>query len=192
MNILRTISAARRNAAMTLGLLAMAAPLAAQTLTLTDSNATTLRGGTYASTVLNGQTRLETRASDDPAFERRVLLKFDTHNTIAAGTPITSAYLTITVAGGNSQTRTLSAYHVTTSYDQTSATWNNRKSGTPWGERGGDTGARFDQKSITNTAGTKVTFNVTALVQAIVRGDFGSSRYTRLLLLDAGADSRDS
>ena len=166
---------------------------AAQTITLNDGNATTVRGGTYAATNYGSSGILETRASSDATYVRRALLKFDTNTTIAQGTPIASATLTVTVASGsNAETRTLSAYHVTSSYDEAAATWNMRNGSTAWSQAGGDLGARYATAAITSTAGSKVTFNVTALVQAIVRGDFGSSRYTRIMLIDEGASSKDS
>ena len=169
-----------------------AAPAAAQTLTLTNGNATTLRGGTYATTNYGASTIVETRASSTATYVRRGLLKFDTNTTIAQGTAISKAILTITVAGGNGETRTLSAFHENSPYDENTATWNNRNSSTAWSMPGGDEGARYATATITNVAGSKVTFDVTALVAAIVRGDFGSSRYTRILLVDEGASSRDS
>ena len=192
-NAIRMSSRVRRAAGLALLSVTVAAPVAAQsTITLPDSSATTLRGGSYASTNYGGQAVIETRASSDVSYVRRGLLKFDTNNTIAAGATIASAYLTITVAGGNSETRQLSAYHVTASYDEGTATWNRRTSSTAWSQPGGDRGARYDVRPITGTAGSKVTFDVTALVQAVVRGDFGSSRYTRLLLVDEGASSQGS
>ena len=83
--------------------LLMAAAAGAQTITLAESNATTLRGGTYASTNFSNEPVLETRASSDLSYVRRGLLKFDTHTTIAAGASIASARLTVTIAGGNSR-----------------------------------------------------------------------------------------
>src|SRR5215207_2783635 len=169
-------------------------PVAAQTtLTLTGSSATTLRGGAYASTNFSEQSYVETRASDDPSYERRTLLKFDTHNTTGTNTSIQSATLTLTLAGGsNSETRQLTAYQVLSSYDQSAATWMTRKSGINWADAGGDMGARYAVATATGTAGSKVVFDLTALVKAVVRGDFGSSRYTRLLIVDAGGSSRES
>jgi endonuclease/exonuclease/phosphatase family metal-dependent hydrolase len=183
-----------RRLALTAALMAMAAgSVAAQTtLTLTQSDATTLRGGVYANTNFNGSGVLETRASSDPTYIRRALFKFDTNTTLAAGTPIQSAILTVTVAGGNPETRTLSAFNEPSSYDQAAATWTRRKSSMYWAEQGGDTGSRYATASVANGAGTKVKFDVTALVRAVVRGDFGSSRYTRILLVDEGGSSRDS
>jgi endonuclease/exonuclease/phosphatase family metal-dependent hydrolase len=183
-----------RRLALTAALLAMTAGAAAAqtTLTLKEANSTTLRGGAYAYTNYSTSTVLETRASSDPTYIRRALFKFDTYTTIAAGTPIKSATLTVTVAGGNPQTRTLSAYHEPSSYDQTVATWMQRKNGIYWSEQGADTGSRYAMASVTNAPGSKVTFDVTSLVQAVVRGDFGSSRYTRIVLVDEGGSSRDS
>jgi endonuclease/exonuclease/phosphatase family metal-dependent hydrolase len=182
--------------AATVAALAMvAAPASAQsTLTLTESSATTLRGGSYASTNFSSAQIVETRASSDLTYVRRGLLKFDTHTTLPQGTSIVSATLTVTVAtSGNPETRNLSAYQVNASYDETAATWNQRKSGVKWSSAGGDLGARYDVRSITNTAGSKVTFNLTSLVQAVVRGDFDpSSRYTRVELIDEGSSSQDS
>jgi endonuclease/exonuclease/phosphatase family metal-dependent hydrolase len=163
----------------------------AQTITLAESNATTLRAGTYASENYSDEKVIETKASSDSSFDRRALMKFDTHTTIPQDTPIASARLTITVAGGNSQTRTLSAYGVTSSYDENVATWSFRKSGVRWSKAGGDTNKRYDTATVTNKAGSKVTFDVTALVQAAVRGDFGT-RYTRIVLIDEGASNDDS
>jgi endonuclease/exonuclease/phosphatase family metal-dependent hydrolase len=180
-----------QRAAGAAGVLLMAAAANAQTITLAQSNATTLRGGTYASTNFSSDPVLETRASSDASYVRRALMKFDTHNTIAAGASIASARLTVTVAGGNSQSRTLSAYGVTSSYDEARATWNYRKASTRWSKPGGDTNSRYDTATITSTVGSKVTFDVTALVRAVVRGDFGT-RYTRVVLIDEGGSSQDS
>jgi endonuclease/exonuclease/phosphatase family metal-dependent hydrolase len=172
-------------------LLLTASAAGAQTITLSDSNATTLRAGTYASENYSDEKVIETKASSDSSFDRRALMKFDTHNTIREDTSIASARLTITVAGGNSQTRTLSAYGVTSSYDETVATWSFRKPGVRWSKAGGDTNKRYATATVTNKAGSKVTFDVTALVQAAVRGDFGT-RYTRIVLIDEGASNDDS
>ena len=186
-------SALRSLAAAACVSILVAGTAAAQTLTLTDANAATLRGGTYATTNFGASGILETRASGDASYMRRALLKFDTNTTIAQGTPISKATLTVTVGtGSDAETRTLSAYHVTSSYDESVVTWNMRKSSTAWSQPGGDLGARYATATITGTAYSKVTFDVTALVQAIVRGDFGSSRYTRIMLMDEGASSKTS
>jgi endonuclease/exonuclease/phosphatase family metal-dependent hydrolase len=171
-----------------------ATPAAAQsTMTLSDSSATTLRAGSHASTNYSKQTIIETRASSDPSYRRRGLLKFDTHTTLPEGTKISSATLTLTLAGGGTLTRTLSAYNEYSSYDETVATWNNRKSGEKWSHAGGDMGARYDTASVGTAVGSKITFDVTALVQAVVRGDFNaSSRYTRILLVDEGSPNGQS
>jgi endonuclease/exonuclease/phosphatase family metal-dependent hydrolase len=171
---------------------AAAIPAGAQTLQLTDSSATTLRGGTYASTNYSSATLLETRASDDASYTRRILLKFDTYTTIPAGTPIVSAMLTLTQAGGNAETRTIGAYREGSSYDEASATWNKRNASTAWGTAGGDIAERYTYGIVTNVVGGRVSFDVTQLVQGVVNGQFGSSRYTRVELIDLGASSRDS
>jgi endonuclease/exonuclease/phosphatase family metal-dependent hydrolase len=163
----------------------------AQTLTLTDSSATTLRGGSYANANYSTSGTLATRASSDAEYQRRALLKFDTQNTIPAGSSIASATLTLTVRGGNPETRQVGAYRGTASYTESAATWNRRKSDAYWSEPGGDVAERAASAAVTNVAGSRVSFDVTALVQAAVKGQYGS-RYTRVVLIDTGASSRDS
>lgn len=191
MKILTHSAEATLRAASAVCALLVAGTAGAQTITLGQSNATTLRGGAYANTNFSTQPVLETRASSDESYVRRALLKFDTSTTIPAGSSIASARLTVTVAGGNSESRAISAFNVTSSYDEAAATWNERTSSSAWGKSGGDVASRYDRETVSNTAGAKVTFDVTALVQAVVRGDFGS-RYTRIALVDEGASSKDS
>jgi endonuclease/exonuclease/phosphatase family metal-dependent hydrolase len=174
-------------------LCAAASASAQSTITLTNGNATTLRGGAYASTNYGSSQVLETRASSDATYVRRALFKFDTHS-IPLGTPIANATLTVTVASGSDgETRQISAYNEPDSYDEAAATWNNRKSGVAWSQAGGTVGSRYAVASVTGTAGSKVIFDVTQLVAAVVRGDFDpNSRYTHLLLIDGGSSSRTS
>lgn len=170
----------------------VALPATAQTIKLSDSSATVLRGGTHANTNTSSATVLATRASSEATNVRRVLLKFDTHNKIPAHTAIASAKLTLTVAGGNGQTRQVVPYRVTSSYDETQATWNRRKSGVSWGRAGGDTAEAYAGVSVTDTVGSQVTFDVTGLVRGAVSGRFGSLRYSRILLIDTGSSTPDS
>ena len=183
---------ATRVAAAFLVLTGAAFPAAAQTLQLTDANATTLRGGTYASTNYGAAATLESRASSDASYKRRVLMKFDTHTTIPAGSQIVSAILTVTVAGGNPETRTIGAYREASSYDENCATWSRRNSSAAWAVAGGDIDTVYDEKSVTNVVGSRVSFDLTQLVSSVVHETFGTSRYTRVELIDDGADSRDS
>lgn len=179
-------------AAVAVAVLMTAVSAAAQTVTLRDSSATVLRGGSYANTNLSNETTLATRASSDTTYTRRIQLKFDTHNTIPLGASVSSATLTLTVSGGNSETRALTAYRGGYSYNEWEATWNQRKSGTPWPAPGGDTNEIAARQSATSAVGSKVTFDVTAAVRNIVRGTYGSSsRYARFLIADMGGSSRD-
>jgi endonuclease/exonuclease/phosphatase family metal-dependent hydrolase len=179
-------------ATTSLALLALCgASASGQTINLTDSNATVLRGGAYANVNLSSDSLLETRASSDGTYQRRIVLKFDTENTIPAGTPIASAILTLTVSGGNAETRTISAYRIPNSYEETQTTWNRRNSSAYWASVGGDLAERVDTASVTNTPGSLLAFNITELVQASVNGTYGS-RYSRVALVDGGAPSRAS
>jgi endonuclease/exonuclease/phosphatase family metal-dependent hydrolase len=143
----------------------------------------TVRGGSYATQ--NERSVLATRASDNLEYRRRAFLKFDTQNTIPAGSGVTSALLTLTVKmGSEDSTRAIGAYQVTTSWDEAEITWTNRRSGTAWRTPGGDLGSKIDDATVGNVAGTKVTFDVTPLVKEAVAGRLGTSRYTRIALVD--------
>jgi endonuclease/exonuclease/phosphatase family metal-dependent hydrolase len=174
------------------GALAFNTTADAQTITLTDSSDTTLRGGAYASINFGTRSTLETRASSDADYVRRVILKFDTQNTVPQGATISSATLTLTIKGGNAQSRTITVYRVKQPFTDTEATWKIRRTSTAWSTPGGDLGERAGSFSVTNVAGSRVTVDVTDLVQSIVNGSFGTTRYTRLALVDQGAASRDS
>jgi endonuclease/exonuclease/phosphatase family metal-dependent hydrolase len=162
-----------------------------QSVQLTQSNATVLRGGAYANTNFSSDMLLATRVSDTATYQRRIVLKFDTQNTIPVGASIASATLTLTVAGGNGQTRTISAHRIAQSFEEAQTTWNKRNASATWGSAGGDLGESVGSATVTNVSGSRVTFNVRSLVQAAVNGSFGS-RYSRIALVDRGGASRDS
>lgn len=166
-------------------------PAPSGTVTLRDSGATVIRGGAHANANLSGEALLETRVSADNTYTRRILLKFDTQNTIPIGVTVTSATLTLTVAGGNSESRQLGVYRVPTLFDTTQATWNRRTSAYSWASPGGDLAEYYGAAMATSARGSKVTFDVTALVNGAVQGIFGASRYSRILVADPGDPSRD-
>jgi len=152
----------------------------------------TLRAGAYADK--NLPTMLKTRANDTASNHRRALLKFDTQNRIPAGSHVTSALLTVTVKSGSAadRTRTLGAYQVTTSWAETETTWNRRRRTKGWISAGGDLGSLIAKQGVSNVPGTKVTFDVTPLVKLAVAGKLGSSRYTRVALVDLDPATVDS
>jgi endonuclease/exonuclease/phosphatase family metal-dependent hydrolase len=156
----------------------------------TESIDTTVRGGTYAS-VNYGSGTLQTRASSDLSYVRRAMMKFDTETRIPAKAAISSAKLTLTIKAANSEARTLGAYRVVYSFDEGVANWTRRKSGINWSRAGGDLGSKYADAVAGSTAGSKVTFDVTRLVQETVNGNYGS-RWTRVAVLDPGASSSGS
>ena len=177
-------------------LVAAASPLRAQTTVTLNQPTThvvygTVRGGTYANT--NFSLLLATRASDIAQYRRHALLKFDTQHTIPSGSVVLSATLTVTVKNGSADTtRNIGVYQVTSSWTPGEVTWNKRKTLTPWTTAGGDLGSKIAQAVVGNAPGTKVSFDVTALVKAAVAGQLGTSRYTRLALIDLDADTPGS
>jgi endonuclease/exonuclease/phosphatase family metal-dependent hydrolase len=177
-------------------LLASAMAASAQTTVTLAAPATqvvyaTLRGGTYANT--NIGTLLETRSASDMSYERHALLKFDTETTIPLGSNVTSAVLTMTVKDASpAPTRRIAAYQITQSWTETETTWNKRRVGQAWTTAGGDLGGQVAVQSVTNVVGTHVRFDITSLVKAAVSGSLGSSRYTRIALIDLDAPTSDS
>ena len=152
----------------------------------------TLRAGAYADK--NLPTILTTRAADTASNHRRALLKFDTHDRIPPGSSVTSALLTVTVKSGSAAdtTRTIGAYQVTRSWAETETTWNRRRTTSSWMSGGGDLGSLLAKNVVSNVPGTKVIFDITPLVKAAVAGDLGSSRYTRIALVDLDPATVDS
>ena len=154
---------------------------------------TTIRNGSYANTNYDRQTLL-TRASTDPDWERRTLVKFDTENSIPSGATVTSATITLTIRSGlgtAGATRPVHVYRVPSGFLEEDATWNTRMGTSRWSTPGGDIGDHSGAANVPNTAGTRVSFDVTAMVQRIVNGEFGS-RWARFLFIDTGGDSKDS
>jgi hypothetical protein len=151
----------------------------------------TIRGGTYADK--NDQSLLATRSADNLEYNRRAILKFDTQNTIPPGSAVTSALLTVTVKTGSADaTRRIAAYQVTTSWAEREITWNRRRTADKWVTAGGDLGSKLSEAVVSNVAGSKATFDVTALVKMAVAGSLGSSRYTRIVLIDMEGSTSDS
>jgi endonuclease/exonuclease/phosphatase family metal-dependent hydrolase len=179
-----------------LALVVATPPVSAQTtVSLSDPSTevvyATIRGGTYSDT--NYSKLLATRSSDDLQNRRRALLKFDTQNEIPAGSVVSSAHLTLTVkSGGTDSTRSIAVYQVRTSWTETEVTWHNRRSASRWITSGGDLGTKLDQETVSNAAGAKVTFDITPLVKQAVAGQLGSSRYTRVALVDMDSSSSAS
>lgn len=151
----------------------------------------TIRGGSFANKT--DRSVLATRSADNPEYNRRALLKFDTQNAIPVGSAVASALLTVTVKTGSPDAaRSIGVYQVTTSWNESQVTWNKRYTTDSWTTSGGDLGSKLDAETVSNIAGTKVTFDVTPLVKEAVAGRLGSSRYTRLALVDLEGSTADS
>jgi endonuclease/exonuclease/phosphatase family metal-dependent hydrolase len=180
------------------GAWAIGSPADAQTTATLDQPGvevtdTTIRNGSYQNTNLDGGV-LVTRASTDPEWERRTLLKFDTENTIPQGTSVTSATLRLTVKSGlgsAGQTRSIKVYRVTSGFLESVATWNTRMSGANWYTGGGDLGEEVGQAEVNNVAGSVVTIDLTNLVRQAVAGTL-DTRYTRIALVDTDAAAKES
>jgi endonuclease/exonuclease/phosphatase family metal-dependent hydrolase len=160
-------------------LAAFAVSAAAQSVSLPAADAT-LRGGAYDDMNF-GAGDLETKASTDASAVRRAILKFDTHTTIPAGSPINSATLTLTVKGGSVSGRHLAVYCVPSSFDEFQTTWRLRKGSLYWTTPGGDVGHQHGAVAVTNVGGSKVNIDVTAITREAMQT---SSRYTRVMLVD--------
>jgi endonuclease/exonuclease/phosphatase family metal-dependent hydrolase len=178
--------------------LALATSVSAQTTVVLNQAGsqvtdTTIQSGSSSNTNFDGGV-LITRRSDDPDWQRRAILKFDTQNFIPQGAQIASATLTLTVKSGlgsSGETRPLRAWRIASAFQEAEATWMTRQGTSHWTSPGGDLGDVAGSANASNVAGAKVNINVTALVQNTSDGDFGS-RYTRVMLADVGADAKES
>src|SRR5262245_2030656 len=164
-------------------------------LNQTDSQVTdtTIRAGVYENTNYDPGPLVTRRSSAaEPEWDRRVILKFDTKNTIPQGADVVSATLTLTVKEGlGSGTRPIQAFRIPTPFQEGDATWNTRQGSTRWSTPGGDIGDYINGAYVAPATGSKLTIDVTAIVQHAVNGDY-DSRYTRVLLADAGDANKDS
>ena len=146
----------------------------------------TIQGGAYGWTDFSNDDGLASKVSGSASYTRRILMKFDTQNTIPAGSNIQSAKLHLVLKRAESgETRELTAYHVNRSFVRWEANWYQFRSGQSWSTPGGDLGRSFGTTRIGDAEGWTYTVDLTAMVQAAVNGEFGS-RYTRLALVDEG------
>jgi hypothetical protein len=178
-------------------LAAAPAALLAQTIVLNVPNTqvvdTTIRNGPYATYNHNNATLL-TRSSTVPDWERRAILSFNA-SSVPSGTVITSATLTLTLKSGLGTTgakRTVAVRRLASPFVEGEATWRDRQTGVPWATPGGDVMETITTSEVTNVTGSKITFNVTALVQRAVNGEFARQVLIALIDTDGGGDAKES
>jgi hypothetical protein len=179
-------------------LVALASVASAQTMVVlnvpdTQVIDTTLRNGAYAAINQDGALLL-TRSSTVPDWERHTILSFDA-SSIPDHTALTSATLTLTLKSGlgaAGATRPVTVYRLASAFQECQATWTNRQTGVAWSSPGGDLGESYGTVAVTNTAGAKVTFDVTALVQRAVNGEFGRQAAIALVDVGGGGDAKES
>ena len=153
----------------------------------------TIQGGTSGLKDFSADDSLESKASSDTSYDRRIVLKFDTQNYIPANAIIRSAKLQLVLqAAESSENRPLTIYSVTRSFTKGEVNWYYAKTGDKWSAAGADLGSSYGTVYVGNAVGSIYSFDVTHLVQHAVNGDFGSSRYSRIALVDRGASSSSS
>ena len=151
-----------------------------------------IQGGSLADKVFDKEPLATKVHPSSATYHRRSVLKFDTHNTVPKGAAIQSATLTLTVSRSDPETRKLGLYRLSQTFDEKYASWNRRRSGSNWSSAGGDFDQKFAEASVGTAAGAKVNFDVTTLVQGVVSEKYGSSRYTRVGIMDLGSGSNTS
>ena len=179
--------------------LAAATSVSAQTTVVlnqagTQVTDTTIRSGSSSNVNFDGDP-LITRRSDDPEWERRSILKFDTAELHSPRRPdrIGDADAHRQVRPWDRAARRGRCRRGGSSLLSRRAkpTWMMRQGTSRWATPGGDLGELVGSANASNVAGAKVNINVTALVQNTSDGDF-DSRYTRIMLADVGADAKES
>ena len=148
----------------------------------------TIQGGSYGMVDFSASDALASKVSSE-SYTRRILLKFDTQNYIPANAVIQSAQLYLVLKKAeSSEQRPLTAYYVTKSFVTRETNWYYHRSGQAWSRPGGDFGASFGTTYVGNAVGSTYRVDLTSMVQRVVNGEFGS-RYTRLALVDTGANT---
>jgi endonuclease/exonuclease/phosphatase family metal-dependent hydrolase len=148
----------------------------------------TIQGGSYSTVDFSASEVLASKVSS-ASYSRRIMLKFDTQNFIPANAIIQSAQLHLVLKTAESaENRPFTAYHVTKSFVTGQTTWLYHRTGQAWSTSGGDFGQTFGTTYVGNAVGSTYKFDLTQMVQKVVNGQFGS-RYTRLALLDVGANT---
>jgi hypothetical protein len=196
--IYRHLTALRLTAAMVAAIAALIPAAAhAQTIVLNvpDSQVvdTTIRNGPYATYNHNSATLL-TRSSTVPDWERRALLSFNA-SSVPSGTIVRSATLTLTLRSGLGTAgalRTVAVRRLGSPFIESQATWLVRQTGTAWAAQGGDVAETVTTSEVTNTAGSKITFDLTPLVQQAVNGSYNRQVLVALVDVDGGGDAKES
>jgi endonuclease/exonuclease/phosphatase family metal-dependent hydrolase len=151
-----------------------------------------VQGGTSGWVDFSTSGVLATKKSTSDGYNRRIMLKFDTENYIPANAVIQSAQLYLVLKKAeNSEARPLTAYNVTKSFVKHETNWFTFRTGQAWSRPGGDIGSSFGTTYVGNSVGVPYKFNLTSLVQRVVKGEFGS-RYTRVELIDTGVANSGS
>jgi len=194
-----SIRRARFVIATLLGIAAIGAPRLtfAQTTVTLDAPGSelnsdmTIRDGGFGSVNYSGSDSLESKRSSQN-YNRRILLKFDTHNRIPSGAVINRAtlYLTLKGSDGDGTKRPIAVYRVKRSFHG-DATWFEYTNGSRWSAPGGDFGEKYTTKYVGSAIGASYLFDLTQAVQKAVNGDYGS-RYTRVALVDVGSPGSSS
>ncbi|HEY0875871.1 MAG TPA: DNRLRE domain-containing protein [Vicinamibacterales bacterium] len=173
----------------------VATPASAQTTVTLDTPGThinadlTIQGGAHGWTDFSNSPVLASKVSSSETYTRRIFLKFDTQNYLPANAKIQSAYLYLVLnQAESSENRPFTAYYVNRSFVRWETNWYQFRNGQPWSRPGGDLGQSYGTTYVSNQVGSAHKFDVTALVQAVVNGQYGS-RYTRMALVDTGGVS---
>ena len=146
----------------------------------------TVQGGSSATVDFSDSPVLASKLSSE-SYTRRIMLKFDTQNHLPANAVIQSAHIYLVLrAAESSESRPLTAFHITRSFAKDQTNWLYYRTGRRWATRGGDLGPRFSTTYVGNAVGTAYKFDMTSMLQRTVNGEFGS-RYLRVALLDTGA-----
>src|SRR5262245_60487291 len=118
-----------RTITLLIAIISFAAAAAAQTTVTLSTPGThinadlTIQGGASATTDFSGADSLGSKNSS-AAYQRNILLKFDTANFIPTGAVIQSAKLQLVLkTSSSSETRPLTAYYVTKSFHTGETNW---------------------------------------------------------------------
>lgn len=115
----------------------------------------------------------------------RSMLWFNVSNITNTDTVISAQLQVYVATATNTQNMTISVYRITSDWEESEATWNNRTASATWTSSGGDINQLINSTTFTNSSGVYYNFTITSLVRNWVNGSFDNFGLM-LLSSDAG------
>lgn len=111
------------------------------------------------------------------SYRNRLLIRFDlSPPTIPSNATISSAVMRLTKESGNNGNPDIAAHRLNVAWDETTSSWNNRLTGTPWSAAGGEGDYHpTDEATTSVTSNGNYNWTLTSLTQAWVNNSIANN-----------------